>query len=233
MKNSKSILLLSPLILVSSLIASSAELFPLREIKLNDRAEKIYANYPKMQWLWSPPKTNASGEVIEALYWIEFEDNKYWESGMIVVYGGEIVDMSYSGLGVLEDEKRRNTLFPLLLKALFTALGRDFDFAVCKRSSRRGIVVDTPILIWEGDNCFYTFEFTPPDKHVKSDRFDFLLRITSNEKKPWVENFLAHNKDIDRDNYSTWEIFLELNRDKKAIKKLKKECEAYFSSLEE
>ena len=231
MKNSKIILILSPLILVSSLIASSAELFPLREIKLNDRAEKIYANYPKAGPVFERPKTNASGEVIEALYWIEFEDNKYWESGMIVVYGGEIVTMGYSGLGVIDDEKAKDTI-PLILKALFTALGRDFDFAVFKQNSIREGIVDTPILIWEGDNCFYTFEFTPPDKHVKGDTFHSLLRITSNEKKPWVEDFLA-NKDIDRDNYSTWEIFYKLNRDKKAIEKLKKECEAYFSSLEE
>ena len=84
---------------------------------------------------------------------------------MLGVDKGIVTSIFYLPSG-LDFEKVKDKL-PMTLRALFAFLGRDFDFALDKRyHTGRGYDND-PILIWKRDNCFYTFKFTPPDKHVR------------------------------------------------------------------
>ena len=63
------------------------------------------------------------------------------------------------------------------------------------------------------------------------------MKLIGKIKGPWIEKWLDSpylNVGIDRDNYSTLELFYRnLSKDKNDIEKLKKECDEYFSSLGE
>ena len=241
MKKNKSILILFSLAWISHLYANQTELFPLRGIidvkdkinaaiyieKIKDKPFIDYFKSCKMM-----QGTNSIGEVL-AIHPVELKDSRYWRSATVFVVNGIVVSIAYLP-SLLDFEKVKDKL-PMTMRALFTFFGRDFDFALDKRyHTGRGYDDNDPILIWKRDNCFYTFVFTPPDKYVRGNDFFFELSIILDEKDAWSKEFLLpRGDDLDKDNYSTWELLVKINKDKSATERLKKECEAYFSSLEE
>ena len=94
MKNSIIILILFSLALILPLYANEKELFPLREVKLGDSAEKLRANYPGVLY-----STNASGEEVFLIPIIK--DNKYWKEAWITVREGRIVIKTYVSVAAM------------------------------------------------------------------------------------------------------------------------------------
>ena len=214
------------------LYANEKELFPLREIKLGDSAEKLRANYPGVLY-----STNASGEK---MLFITIKDNKYWKEAWITVREGRIVIKTYVSVAAMsklmrlfdedfEDKalreleaeyKKGKDNLPLILKDLFAVLGKNFDFGLNKDSKSIKKSEICTVLIWGRDD--YEFSLM---------HWCNLGMGEPNDSSPLIHDYailvLSEAKKESLDKY------YELSKDKKVTKELKKEWDAYFSSLEE
>ena len=244
MKNNKIIFLLFSLALISSLWGNEKELFPLGELfKLYDSEEKVRetiekirektaTNYPKLK-LRSP--TASSYEI---LYYLSLEDNKYWNKVSGYLGRGKLVALFYNWNG---KEEQTEAHLSLTLKTVFAVLGKDFDL-VPRKTRYSG---DGALLVWEKDDHYITFWFAPPSLYVSDRRHKIATRFSlgiigkEKEKGSLWENLYLHPEHRDHYYASTtpsWVLYhpiVNLIKDKKRIEKVKKECEAYFSSLEE
>ena len=237
MKNTKIILILFSLALILPLYANEKELFPLREVKLGDSAEKLRANYPVAYHA-----TNASGEEVFLIPIIK--DNKYWKEAWICAREGKIVFKRYLSAAYLsrptvfmedKDEEAKKSVreieaevkkgkgsLPLILKDLFAVLGKNFDFGLEKSMFSKKSAFFT-VLIWERDNYYVSFT------HFGYSLIDYEIKPSDSSPLTLDTATLV----LTETKKESFDECHKLSKDKKVTEELKKEWDAYFSSLEE
>ena len=227
MKNSIIILILFSLALILPLYANEKELFPLREVKLGDSAEKLRANYPVV--------INVTNDVGKEFFLILIKGNKYWKEAWIYTREGKIILKKYFSTTFLSKrisidsdkerirevkagERKGKDKLPLILKDLFAVLGKNFDFGLEKGISSKKSKFCT-VLIWEREDYSVGFIHRPMGRGLGENDSpltdDFVVLSLSEVKK------------------GLFNEYYNLIKDKKSIEELKKEWDAYFSSLEE
>lgn len=187
------IIVFQPVLNVVNVYAEEADLMPLNDI-IDIEFNEAKIKYPELKIII---KGKNDSDKISVAY-LEISGNSFWDSAVIKVENGKILTCS---LVKTKDSNAARNNVPKIIKIMVKKYGKNFARKVNTALSKKG-KLDSPLLVWEGDDRLFAFTFTPLDYVLeKNEIFGTQLTILSkkaeiNKELPVLERTQEEKRKI-------------------------------------